>query len=71
MNIQSGLRCCILALFTFLLLNANAQDEMPDWPAELDVRGQKVTIYQPQTESYSGDKFESRAAFSVEVSEKT
>ncbi len=43
---------------------------MPEWPAELEVRGQKVVIYQPQTESYQGDKMESRAAFSAEVSGK-
>jgi hypothetical protein len=49
---------------------ANSQDDMPEWPVELEVRGQNVTIYQPQTESYSGEKLEARAAFSVDVNEK-
>ncbi len=47
-----------------------AQTSMPQWPAELEVRGQRVTLYQPQTESYSGEKLEARSAFSVEVDKK-
>jgi hypothetical protein len=49
---------------------SHAQISAPEWPVELEVRGQKVTIYQPQTESYSGEKLEARAAFSVEVEKK-
>jgi len=61
-----------ILFFSFLLLaqTAYAQIEMPEWPAELEVRGQKVVIYQPQTESYSGEKLEARAAFSAEVNKK-
>lgn len=49
---------------------SEAQNQMPEWPAELEVRGQKVTIYQPQTENYSGEIIEARAAFSVTVDKK-
>ena len=47
-----------------------AQNEMPEWPAEVEVRGQNVVIYQPQTESYDGNRIDTRAAFSVEVDNK-
>ena len=59
---------CLLIVFSAPF--AHSQDDMPEWPVELEVRGQKVTIYQPQTESYSGEKLEARAAFSVEVNDK-
>jgi hypothetical protein len=35
------------------------------WPRQFDLSGAKVTIYQPQTESFSNDRIEARAAFSV------
>jgi len=60
----------LIALLYITSLQGLAQNVMPDWPAEIEVRGQKVTIYQPQTESYTGDRIDSRAAFSVEVDDK-
>jgi len=60
----------LITLIGITCLQGLAQNEMPNWPAEIEVRGQKVTIYQPQTESYAGDRIEARAAFSVEVNDK-
>ena len=56
-----------------LLLSAEisfSQEDTLEWPVELVVRGQDVTIYQPQTENYTGEKLEARAAFSVDVNSK-
>jgi len=60
----------LISFLSILCLQGIAQNEMPDWPAEIEVRGQKVTIYQPQTENYTGDRIDSRAAFAVEVDDK-
>ncbi len=35
------------------------------WPRELDVKGGKIVIYQPQPESFRGDDLRARAAISV------
>ena len=35
------------------------------WPRQFELDGAKVTIYQPQTESFAKDRVEGRAAFSV------
>jgi hypothetical protein len=51
-----------LFLLFFLLPFCQSQTEMPEWPAELEVRGQKVVIYQPQTENYDGSSINARAA---------
>lgn len=70
MNFQTCLTLCFIPLLGITFVSAHAQTEMPEWPVELEVRGQNVTIYQPQTESYTGDRIEARAAFSVGVDQK-
>ena len=51
------------------LLPVTAQDkaEEPDqpWPNQLEYKGHKIVVYQPQPESFEGDKITGRAAVSV------
>ncbi len=40
-------------------------EEIPTWPRQIDADFGTVVIYQPQLESFTGDKLESRSAVSV------
>ncbi len=79
--------CSVATLFLFLTTLATealAQDEMsPDpgqeateeaalgWPREVEGDKGRIVIYQPQVESYEGNRLESRAAVSVTPTGKT
>ena len=41
---------------------SGAQD---DWPREIATQEGKITVYQPQLESFKGDKVNARAALSI------
>lgn len=45
--------------------------EGKNWPHEISVPEAEIVIYQPQLESFSGDKLSSRAAISVTVKDAT
>jgi hypothetical protein len=51
------------ALISFLSTTSLAQDE---WPEEFSIQEGKILVYQPQLESYKGDKITGRAAISVQ-----
>ncbi len=79
--------CSVATLFLFLttlIPEAIAQDEIPadqaqdeaaeaapGWPREVDGDLGHIVIYQPQVESYEGNRLESRAAVSVTPTGKT
>jgi uncharacterized membrane protein YgcG len=49
-------------------VHAQSDDEAPEespWPNELEKKGYKVVVYQPQPETFEGDKLTGRAAVSV------
>jgi hypothetical protein len=46
-------------------LTASAVAAEPEWPLEIDVPKAKIVIYQPQLESFKGDKLTARAAVAV------
>ncbi|MHC4132182.1 MAG: carbohydrate-binding family V/XII [Planctomycetota bacterium] len=55
-------------VFVLLLLfcgSAVAQESTLDWPRDIDVPEGKITIYQPQLESFNENKLEARAAISI------
>ena len=54
----------IAAAVVLLLTNSNASPAY-EWPQEIDAPRATVIIYQPQLESFEGDKLEARAAVSV------
>ncbi len=59
---------CMLFDASFLLpVAAQDKEEEPDrpWPNELEYKGHKIVVYQPQPESFEGDKITGRAAVSV------
>jgi hypothetical protein len=53
------------AFVVVLALAASARAQSVEWPLQLDAEGGRVVAYQPQVESYRGDRLESRAAVSV------
>ncbi len=71
------MRQAVAALLVFviladvILLTVNAQDDASSeapadpWPQEVEKGGYKVVVYQPQPESFVGDKLTGRAAVSV------
>lgn len=57
-------RACAV-LVALLALSAGARAQSVEWPLQLDADGGRVVVYQPQIESYQGDRLEARAAVSV------
>ena len=53
----------VVALISFLSTTSLAQDE---WPEEFSIQEGKILVYQPQLESYKGDKTTGRAAISFQ-----
>ena len=53
----------LAALLTMTLPARATQSE--GWPREIDTAKGKIVIYQPQVDTFSGDKLTSRAAVSV------
>jgi hypothetical protein len=51
------------ALIPFLSTTSLAQDQ---WPEEFSIQEGKILVYQPQLESYKGDKITGRAAISFQ-----
>jgi hypothetical protein len=56
---------CKLLIFAALLITFGAVSAAQDWPREIETAKGKVVIYQPQLESFTGDKLAARAAVSV------
>lgn len=48
-----------------MIVSGTAQDAALDWPREIDAQKATITIYQPQIESFEGNKLQARAAVSV------
>lgn len=55
----------VLGAFLVLVLQLTAFAEAPRWPRTIDHLLAKIVIYQPQVESFKGDKLTARAAVSV------
>ena len=55
----------LLVMGTIGVSGLLAQDDENGWPRELDADFGQVIMYQPQVESYAGNKLEARAALSV------
>ncbi|MEE8572359.1 MAG: hypothetical protein V3T20_03780 [Gemmatimonadota bacterium] len=47
------------------------EEQLVSWPRQLDGERAQVIVYQPQLESYSGDRLEARAAVSVTMKGET
>ena len=62
-------KLCLALMVLILPLSTMAQEEKEinahDWPREIETAGGKIVIYQPQPETFKGDKMEARAAVSV------
>ncbi len=56
---KNTLICCLLAFTTNYCWSQN------DWPREIETTSAKISLYQPQPETFSGNKLSGRAAFSV------
>ena len=62
-------KLCLALMVLISPLSTMAQEEKEinayDWPREIETAGGKIVIYQPQPETFKGDKMEARAAVSV------
>ncbi|HSN57597.1 MAG TPA: hypothetical protein VLT32_23205 [Candidatus Sulfomarinibacteraceae bacterium] len=56
------MRCLLLAVLALALSPAAAAQD--DWPKEIEFPEGTLTVYQPQAESYEGDRLEGRSAVS-------
>ncbi|MHC4938868.1 MAG: hypothetical protein ACYTHK_07865 [Planctomycetota bacterium] len=56
--------CLLAVVLIFPPVGAQEEDE-PEWPQEIERKGYTVTVYQPQPESFKGNKLTGRAAVSV------
>ncbi len=59
----------VMLLLTGLLVPFTARAVDNGWPRELQAKKAKIIIYQPQLESFKGDKVTARAAVSVQTQE--
>ena len=55
----------ITAISSIMWINFHAKAAEPKWPRDIQAREGKIVIYQPQLESFKGDKLTARAAVSV------
>ena len=57
----------LIAALLLIGIPAFGQDDEPDtdWPRKITTGNYEITMYQPQIESFVGDKLDSRAAISV------
>ena len=56
----------ILALPIFLFaFNIYAQQSVSYWPKQIDLQDYTLTFYQPEAESFEGNRLDARAAFSI------
>jgi hypothetical protein len=55
-----------LFLLTAILVSHTASTAQDSWPREITATAGKVVIYQPQLESFQGDRVTARAAVSVQ-----
>src|SRR5438045_2223674 len=61
-----GLGVCILAVLVAGGWRGRAaRAEEPEWPLAIESGGARILLYQPQPESFQGDRLTARAAVSV------
>jgi len=60
----------VLSIIAISFTYKFTKEKEPEWPKELKGKGGTVTIYQPQIETFNGNKLESRAAVSVTTKEQ-
>ncbi len=60
-----GLACIMMTIAMTLWAGGAVYAAEEDWPREIIVPEAKIEMYQPQLESFEGDKLEARAAVSV------
>jgi hypothetical protein len=58
----------VFFLFSFSALKAESSK---NWPREIESKDGKITIFQPEIESLSNDKMESRSAVIIEIKDKS
>lgn len=58
-----------IIVLTLLPFGAFAGEAL-DWPRIIETEKGKITVYQPQLESFSGDRLNARAAVSVTLKDK-
>ena len=61
----------LLIVATSAIVALARQNEAPAWPRTIDTQGWVITIYQPQTDRYEGDRLEGRAAVSIKTADGT
>jgi len=71
MKIISYLAIFLLSILAISFTTQFTKEKEPEWPKKLEGKNGTITIYQPQTESFSGNKLEVRAAVSVTTKEQT
>jgi len=62
-KLLSDLFLALMGMVLFVYASAGAYE--PEWPREIDVPEGHIEIYQPQLESFKGDKLTARMAVSV------
>jgi hypothetical protein len=60
----------LVAFASIALARPAAAEEGIEWPREIDTKRGKVTIYQPQLDTFEGNSFTGRAAVSVTPKDK-
>ncbi|HNS17091.1 MAG TPA: hypothetical protein PKH94_06310 [Bacteroidales bacterium] len=61
--------CCIILASNACAASKSKKDGSTEWPYRIETDKGKVLIYQPQVESYDGDRLEAMAAISVSTEE--
>ena len=70
-RIVRGIVACALSAWLFSAALSAARAETPEWPQEIYLNAGKVTIYQPQPETFKDDKLTARAAVAVTLTDNT
>lgn len=63
------LGACLLLSLVLAAPVAAQDDDAPPWPKKLSGDKGEIILYQPQVESFAGDKLESRAAIAVKTTD--
>ncbi len=68
-RITLGIVCCVVLQNSVFAEAKPKGDGFTEWPYRIEAENGKVLIYQPQIETYTGDRLEAMAAISVMTAE--
>ena len=69
MKSNKTIAICSMIVFLAAGMTLCAADK-PKWPREIDIPEAKIVMYQPQLESFEGNRLKARAAVSVAASDE-